>query len=105
PRSNMNNTVGHAPTAALKRAALGTDGMGGDMLAEARAAYLKMKDTGRGDAVGVTLRLLAGGQRLAAALFGLPFGTLDRGSPADLAICEYPSPTPLHAENLGGHLL
>jgi len=42
PRSNMNNAVGYAPTAALRRAALGTDGMDGDMLAEARAACLKM---------------------------------------------------------------
>ncbi|HXB54313.1 MAG TPA: amidohydrolase family protein [Vicinamibacteria bacterium] len=105
PRSNMNNTVGHAPTDAFKQAALGTDGMGGDMLAEARAAYLKMKDAGRKDAVGATLRLLAGGQRLAAALFGLPFGSLDRGGPADLGVFDYPSPTPFRAENLGGHLL
>jgi putative selenium metabolism protein SsnA len=105
PRSNMNNTVGHAPTDSFKQAALGTDGMGGDMLAEARAAYLKMKDAGRGDAVGATLRLLAGGQRLAATLFGVPFGTLDAGGPADLAIFDYRSPTPFRAENLGGHLL
>jgi putative selenium metabolism protein SsnA len=105
PRSNMNNTVGHAPTDAFKQAALGTDGMGGDMLAEARAAYLKMKDAGGKDAVGATLRLLAGGQRLAAALFGLPFGSLGRGGPADLAIFDYPSPTPFRAENVGGHLL
>jgi putative selenium metabolism protein SsnA len=105
PRSNMNNAVGYAPTATLKRAALGTDGMDGDMLAEARAAYLKMRDTGRGEALPATLELVAGGHRLAAALFGLPFGKLDAGAPADLVVLDYVPPTPLHTDNLGGHLL
>lgn len=105
PRSNMNNSVGQAPTAAFRQAALGTDGMDQDLLAEARAAYLKMRDTGRSDAIGATLQLLAGGHRLAAALFGLPFGKLDAGAPADLVVLEYASPTPLHAGNLAGHLL
>jgi putative selenium metabolism protein SsnA len=105
PRSNMNNAVGYAPTAALKRAALGTDGMDGDMLAETRAAYLKMRDAGRDDAFPAALQLLAGGHRLAAALFGLPFGKLDAGAPADLVVLAYVPPTPLHTDNLGGHLL
>jgi putative selenium metabolism protein SsnA len=105
PRSNMNNAVGYAPTAALKRAALGTDGMDGDMLAETRAAYLKMRDAARGDALPAALQLLAGGHRLAAALFGLPFGKLDAGAPADLVVLEYAPPTPLVTDNLGGHLL
>src|SRR4029453_6047002 len=51
PRFNKTNGVGHAPPSAFKRAALGTDGMDGDMLAEARAAYLRMRDAGRGDAM------------------------------------------------------
>jgi putative selenium metabolism protein SsnA len=105
PRSNMNNAVGYAPTASLKRAALGTDGMDGDMLAETRAAYLKMRDAGRDDAFPAALQLLAGGHRLAAALFGLPFGKLDAGAPADLVVLAYDPPTPLHTDNLGGHLL
>jgi putative selenium metabolism protein SsnA len=105
PRSNMNNSVGHAPTASMARAALGTDGMDEDMLAEARAAYLKMRDAGRSDAMAATLQLLAGGHRLAAALFGLPFGKLDAGGPADLVVLDYDPPTALHSENLGGHLL
>ena len=104
-RSNMNNAVGHAPTAELHRAALGTDGMDQDLLAEARAAYLKMRDTGRPDAVSGALQLVAGGHRLAAALFGLPFGKLDAGAPADLVALEYSPPTPLDAGNLGAHLL
>ena len=105
PRSNMNNAVGYAPTAALRRAALGTDGIDGDMFAEARAAYLQMREAGRPDAMEATLHLLAGGHRLGAALFGLPFGKLDTGGPADLVLLDYDPPTPLAAENLGGHLL
>jgi putative selenium metabolism protein SsnA len=105
PRSNMNNAVGYAPTSALRRAALGTDGIGGDMLAEARAAYLKMRETGRSDAMEGTLELMAGGHRLGAALFGLPFGKLDAGAPADLMVLDYQPPTPLTTTNVGGHLL
>jgi cytosine/adenosine deaminase-related metal-dependent hydrolase len=101
----MNNSVGYAPTAALRQAALGTDGMDADMLAEARAAYLKMREAGRADAVTATLRLLAGGQRLAAELFGLAFGSLAARGPADLVLLDYRPPTPLGTENLGGHLL
>jgi cytosine/adenosine deaminase-related metal-dependent hydrolase len=105
PRSNMNNAVGTAPTHAFKRAALGTDGIDGDLFAEARAAFLKMRDAGRPDAMEATLQLVAGGHRLGAALFGLPFGKLDAGGPADLVVLDYDPPTPLQAENIGGHLL
>ena len=76
-----------------------------DLLAEARAAFLKMRDAGRDDALPATLELLAGGHRLAAALLGRPFGKLDAGGPADLAVLDYRPPTPLESGNLGGHLL
>jgi putative selenium metabolism protein SsnA len=105
PRSNMNNSVGYAPVAAMRRAALGTDGMDEDMLAEARTAFLKMREAGREDAYAAAASLLAGGHRLAAALFGLPFGKLDAGGPADLVILGYRSPTPLTAGNLADHLV
>ncbi|HSD66488.1 MAG TPA: amidohydrolase family protein [Vicinamibacteria bacterium] len=105
PRSNMNNGVGHAPTPAFRRAALGTDGLDEDVLAEARAAFLKMRDAGRGDAPAAALDMLAGGHRLAGALFGLPLGRLDAGAPADLVVLDYRPPTPLVAENLAGHVL
>jgi putative selenium metabolism protein SsnA len=105
PRSNMNNSTGYAPTRAFSRAALGTDGIDQDMFAELRVAYLKKRDAGQRHALTDSLQLLAGGHRLAAALFGLPLGKLDVGGPADLLVLEYPSPTPLNAESLAGHLL
>ncbi len=104
-RSNLNNAVGRADTRLFRRAALGTDGIDHDMLAEARVAFLEMRASGRDDACPAALALLAGGQRLAASFFGLPFGALEPGAPADLVICDYRPPTPLHAGNLAGHLL
>jgi cytosine/adenosine deaminase-related metal-dependent hydrolase len=100
----MNNAVGQAPTGAFRRAALGTDGLDEDVLAEARAAFLKMRETGRRDAFAAAFEMLAGGHRLAAAAFGLPLGRLDAGAPADLVILDYRPPTPLTSGNLAGHL-
>jgi putative selenium metabolism protein SsnA len=105
PRSNMNNAVGYAGFGQTGRVALGTDGMDQDVLAEMRAAFLKMREANRSDAYGAAVALVAGGHRLAAAIFGLPFGALAPGGPADLAICDYDPPTELHADNLAGHLL
>ena len=105
PRSNMNNAVGYPTLGQEGRVALGTDGIDQDVLAESRAAFLKMREGNRADAYGAAVALLAGGHRLAAALFGLPFGTLAPGSPADLVVCDYDPPTELTADNLAGHLL
>lgn len=105
PRSNMNNAVGHAHTPAFRRAALGTDGLDQDLLAEARAAFVRMRDAGQGDAFEMAFAMLVGGHRLAAAFFGLPLGSLDPGAPADLVVLDYRPPTPLDATNLAGHLL
>jgi cytosine/adenosine deaminase-related metal-dependent hydrolase len=105
PRSNMNNAVGHAALADQPRTVLGTDGVDQDMLAEARAAFLRMREARRSDAGPQALRMLAGGHRLAAELFGLAFGRLEAGAPADLVVLDYRPPTPLRADTLAGHLL
>jgi len=105
PRSNMNNAVGHARTIAFRRAALGTDGLDQDMLAETRAAFLRMRDTGREDALAAAFELLVGGHRLASSFFGLSLGRLEPATPADLVVLDYRPPTPLTAESLAGHLL
>lgn len=106
PRSNMNNQVGYAPVArpGLK-VVLGTDGIGADMLEEARAAWLKGRDSGRGPAFGDCVRYLAQAQALAGSLFGLRLGTFETGAAADLTILAYDPPTPLHAGNVAGHVL
>ncbi|MFV2039096.1 MAG: amidohydrolase family protein, partial [Acidimicrobiales bacterium] len=45
PRSNMNNAVGYArPTRFSNRVALGTDGIGADMLDEFRIGYVRLRE-------------------------------------------------------------
>lgn len=45
PRSNMNNSVGYAaPTSRTNTILLGTDGIGADMLDEARLAYVRLRE-------------------------------------------------------------
>jgi putative selenium metabolism protein SsnA len=107
PRSNMNNGVGYAPALEMgERVALGTDGIDGDMFAETRACYLKARE--RSLEVGPTdaVRRLAAGATLMGSLFGEPaLGTLEPGAPADLAVLEYRSPTPMRARSLSGHFV
>ena len=46
PRSNMNNAVGYArPADRRNRVVLGTDGIGADMLEEARLAYVRLRES------------------------------------------------------------
>jgi cytosine/adenosine deaminase-related metal-dependent hydrolase len=98
PRSNLQNAVGYANVATLgPRVALGTDGMDGDLFAEARAAHLRGRDAygpERGiDAVG----LVAASGRLAEEALG------PRGE--DWVVLDYDPSTPLSAENLAAHFL
>jgi cytosine/adenosine deaminase-related metal-dependent hydrolase len=45
PRSNMNNSVGYAaPTSRPNPIVIGTDGIGADMLEEARLAYVRLRE-------------------------------------------------------------
>jgi putative selenium metabolism protein SsnA len=104
-RSNMNNAVGHAPVALLGEGlALGTDGIGGDMFAEGRAAYWRAQESRVVAGPSWVLDRLAASARFAGAVFGEPLlGTVGPGAPADLVVLEYEAPTPLSAENLAGH--
>ncbi|HEX2049054.1 MAG TPA: amidohydrolase family protein [Actinomycetota bacterium] len=107
PRSNMNNRVGRAPVAALgPRVALGTDGIDGDMFAEARACYLVAREASHETGPAFALERLATGARVAGALFGEPaLGTLEPGAPADLVVLDYRPPTPLRDANVAGHFV
>jgi cytosine/adenosine deaminase-related metal-dependent hydrolase len=107
PRSNLNNAVGHAPASGFGlRACLGTDGIDGDLFAEARTAYLQARAAGVDDAAGFSVGRLQSSSALAGALFSEPaMGRLQAGAPADLVVLDYRSPTPLDSSNLAGHLL
>jgi putative selenium metabolism protein SsnA len=107
PRSNMNNGVGYAPARKLgERVGLGTDGVDGDMFAEARVCYLKAREASLESGPLFATERLKTGSAVVGASFGEPgLGTLAPGAPADLVVLEYPTPTPLSGDNLPGHFL
>ncbi|MGB9111265.1 MAG: amidohydrolase family protein [Acidimicrobiales bacterium] len=107
PRSNMNNGVGHSPfTYRGVNVALGTDGIGGDMVAESQVGYFRARDGGHDVAGSWPISRLAASARLAGDVYEEPLlGTLRPGSPADLCVLSYDPPAPLDAGNLSGHFV
>ena len=111
PRSNMNHHVGYLATAqrVARRLALGTDGISGDILAEAQAAFLRLRDHDVDGVAETVWSWLAGGWRLLSDAFALPpergFGWLHEGCPGDVVVLDYDGPSPVHAENLPHHLV
>ena len=104
-RSNMNNHVGYNhQLAEYHNLALGTDGIGSDMFEEMKFAFFKHRDAGGPLWPDSFARYLWNGNTLLSRNFNAKFGCLAAGYKADLTICDYLSPTPLQAENIGGHL-
>jgi cytosine/adenosine deaminase-related metal-dependent hydrolase len=105
-RSNMNNHVGYnAELPHVKNVALGTDGIGSDLLQEVKAAYFRHRDAGGPLAPGAFMRFLQAGNEVLHRCFGESFGRVEKGYTADLTILDYDSPTPLLRENLAGHVV
>jgi cytosine/adenosine deaminase-related metal-dependent hydrolase len=98
PRSNLQNAVGYANVATFgPKLALGTDGMDGDLFAEARVAHLRGRDAyGPGHGIDA-LRLAAGSACLAGEVLG-PRRT-------DWIVLDYDPPTPLLAGTVAAHFL
>jgi cytosine/adenosine deaminase-related metal-dependent hydrolase len=105
PRSNMNNSVGHSPfNQIIGGVALGTDGIGGDLFTEAQAGYFRAREADVATPGYWPLARLAESARVAGRIHGEPgLGTIRRGTPADLVVVEYPTPTPVTSDNLAGH--
>jgi len=112
PKSNMGNGVGVSPVRMLLQAGvpacLGSDGYY-DMPQQMLTAPL-LQNLGQGNPSafggGDVLRMVYGNNAaLAERTFGLPFGRLATGCAADLLVIPYDPPTPVHAGNLGGHVL
>lgn len=105
-RSNMNNSVGYnAALPHLKNVVLGTDGIGSDMLLEAKFAYFRHRDSGGPLGPGAFMRFLQSGNEVLHRSFGESFGRIEKGYKADLVVLDYDSPTPLVRENVAGHVL
>ncbi|MGO9412741.1 MAG: putative aminohydrolase SsnA [Spirochaetia bacterium] len=103
-RSNMNNHVGYnGELPHVKNVALGTDGIGSDMLLEVKFAYFRHRDSGGSLAPGAFTRFLQNGNEILHRSFGDNFGRVEKGYKADLTVLDYDSPTPLVRENVAGH--
>jgi putative selenium metabolism protein SsnA len=106
PRSNMNNAVGYAPLNWYgNHSALGTDGFPADMFDEAKFGYFRNAESEHRAMFSQIPTLLNNGQKLASEFFWQTFGTLAKGSAADLVVLDYFPPTPLTKQNLLGHFL
>jgi putative selenium metabolism protein SsnA len=104
-RSNMNNSVGHSPfNHVASGVALGTDGIGGDMFTESQVGYFRAREAEVGTPGSWPLARLVDGARFAGRVHAEPLlGTVRPGAPADLVVLDYPTPTPVTADNLVGH--
>jgi putative selenium metabolism protein SsnA len=106
PRSNMNNAVGYAPLRWFgKNSALGTDGFPADMFEESKLGFFRNQESENKAGFARIPEMLQAGQKLASCFFGREFGTMKVGTPADLIVLDYASPTPLNTSNLLGHFL
>lgn len=112
PESNMNNAVGVTPLLKLLQkgvlVGLGTDGMGSDMLAQMRCAFLLHRLANKDPRVAfieAPQLLLQNNAQISERQFGLRLGEIAEGRPADLAILDYKPPTPLSEANFLGHLI
>jgi putative selenium metabolism protein SsnA len=105
PRSNMNNGVGYSPfNRRTGRVALGTDGIGGDMVAESQAGFFRAREADLATPPEWPLVRLAEGARFTGRVYDEPLlGTLRPGAPADLCVLAYDPPTPISPDNLAGH--
>ena len=106
PRSNMNNAVGYAPVADYRcPVMLGTDGIGQDMLAEAKQAWFIARDVQAGLSPERIVDMLATSARRASESLDITLGKLEPGAAADIVITDYQPTTPLNSVNLPMHLL
>lgn len=112
PESNMNNAVGCADVLGMLKkgitVGLGTDGMSSDMLSQMRCAYLIHRHNKKDPRVAfceAPAMLLKNNSKIAENIFGKKLGKIEAGSPADLLVLDYVSPTPLTKDNFFGHLI
>jgi len=112
PQSNCNNAVGIAGLAEMIRAGvivgLGSDGYSPRMWDEFKTAFhlqkLKVRDPRAGSAEAFAAAFL-NNRRILAKLWGLTIGRIESGAASDFVLMDYFPPTPIHAQNLFGHLL
>ncbi len=106
PRSNMNNQVGiNRNLPRMKRLIMGTDGCGSNMFEECKIAFFKNRDAKMPYWPGDYLAAVTRANDFVEKYFDGKFGRVEAGYKADLDIISYKNPTPLVAENMGGHFV
>ncbi len=112
PESNMNNGLKVSPILEFMKhgvtVGVGTDGISGQMISQARAMYLHQRAQHQDPRIAFAEAcriLLENNRNIANRLFWEPRGALAAGQLADLMIPEYVPFTPLNAGSLYGHLL
>jgi cytosine/adenosine deaminase-related metal-dependent hydrolase len=89
------------------RIVLGTEGCGGSLFEEMRAAAYRQRTRGRDlkDAIEVVCRgSFAAAADLATRVFGPEIGRIKPGARADLVVLDYRPPTPIDEETIPEHL-
>jgi len=106
PKSNMNNKVGYFKQAgSFSKVALGTDGIGSNMLEELKFSYFIAKENKMDFDFKKCNDLLNTGNIILNQYFNKNFGKISEGYTADLTIYDYFSPTPINEKNIAGHLI
>lgn len=112
PESNMNNGLAVTPVLELLRrgllVGLGTDGMSGRMIAQARLAYQIQRAARRDPRIAFKEAcdlLLVNNHAICARLFPEPRGALAAGSLADVIVMDYTPFTPFNRHTFLGHFL
>ncbi|MCK4660174.1 MAG: putative aminohydrolase SsnA [Phycisphaerae bacterium] len=112
PQSNMNNAVGAAAVLRMLsmgvQIGLGTDAMTANMFDELRVAHLLQKHVTadpRAGFVEACRMLFENNRRIASKFFTKPIGVLEPGCLADVIVVGYTPATPLHMDNLWGHMM
>jgi cytosine/adenosine deaminase-related metal-dependent hydrolase len=110
PRSNQNNAVGFPAWWDYKniKIGLGTDGIGSDILSEARAALYLSRLLRHDPDFGfeqTKKMLLENNPLICEIITGAKVGRIAPGYRADLVFWRYNAPTPLKSENIWGHYL
>jgi len=112
PESNMNNGLRVSPILEFIKhgvtVGVGTDGMSGHLISQARAMYLQQRTQQRDPAIAFVEAcriLLENNRTIANRLFNEPRGVLAPGQLADIMIPEYLPFTPLNVDTFYGHLL
>jgi len=111
PESNMNNAVGNADVLGMIGkgilVGLGTDGMSAAMLSQMRTAYLIYRHSAGDPRVGFSEAgemLFKNNPEITKRTTGWKVGRIEQGWLADIILIDYSPPTPLHPQNLLGHL-